>query len=154
MAGGDIYIQVPETHKIPDKGNGKMKLTVPVSDTGAINNMFFGFRVEHPQTKDLKLALKSPDGTRTVISNRDTKGADFGDAAKGCSGNLMYLNSQSATPLSSGTAPYTGSFAPGESFDAYDGEDAQGDWSLTIKDLKSGNKGRLHCFILSLYTDP
>ena len=83
VAGGDIYITIPETHKIPDKGKGKMKLTVPVSGTRRDQQHVLGFRVEHPQTKDLKLALKSPDGTKTVMSDRDTTGANFGDTANG-----------------------------------------------------------------------
>jgi hypothetical protein len=153
-AGGDIYITVDETHKIPDKGNGKLKLTVPVSGTGTINNMFVGFRVEHPQTKDLKLSLKSPEGIKTVMSNRDTKGLNLGAPGTGCGGTLMILFRGDTDPLSSGTAPYAGSFGPSEPFEDYDGEEAQGDWTMTAKDLKAGNKGKLRCFVLSFYTDP
>lgn len=154
VAGGDIYIPVAETHKIPDKGRGKLTMTVPVDEDRVINNMFVGLRVEHPQTKDLKLWLKDPAGTKAVLSDRDTQGANFADSATECGGNLTYLAKNAPNELSDGSAPYTGSYLAAEPLSIFDGESTLGDWKLTIKDLKAGNKGNLHCFVLSLYGTP
>lgn len=153
VAGGDIYIPLAETHKIPDKGHGKLSVTIQVDQDRTINtnNSFIGLRVEHPQTKDLKVFLKSPAGTKIALSDRDTKGPNLGDAATGCGGNLTFIDRNAVNPLSSGTAPYAGHFMGAEPLATYDGEGTLGDWKLTVKDVKAGNKGKLHCVVLSLY---
>src|SRR4051812_30434474 len=87
LAGGNIFIQTPETHRIPD-GHGSARITTAVAGPGTINDMFVGVRVTHPQTRDLKLSLKGPDGTKRVLTNRDTKGQDLGEPGTGCEGNM------------------------------------------------------------------
>ena len=153
VAGGDIWIPTAETHKIPD-GKGKVKMTTDSPGPGTINDMFVGVRVKHPQTKDLKLSLKGPDGTRAVMSNRDTKGPNLAEPGEGCDGNLTFFRTGVGDDLSSGTSPYAATFAPVESFDVYDGDPAAGDWTLTVKDLKAGNKGKIRCFLISFYVTP
>jgi subtilisin-like proprotein convertase family protein len=153
LAGGNIYLPTAETHKIPDKGDGKVKMTTASPGPGTINDMFVGVRIEHPQTKDLKLWLKGPDGTRAVMSNRDTKGPNLADPGTGCGGNLtLFWTAGFADDLSSGTAPYADTFLPVQPFDVYDGDPAAGDWTLTVKDLKEGNRGKIRCFLISFYT--
>ena len=71
--------------QIPD-GKGAAKVTIPVEGAGTINNMFVGTRVKHPQTRDLKLTLKGPDGNVTTLSDRDTKGQDLGTGSE-CGGD-------------------------------------------------------------------
>ena len=153
VAGGDIWIPTAETHKIPD-GNGKVRMTTESPGPGTINDMFVAVRIVHPQTRDLKLSLKGPDDTNAVMSNRDTKGANLAEPGPGCDGDLTFFRTGNPS-LSSGTAPYASTFAPVRSFDdVYDGDPAAGDWSLTVKDLKEGNRGRIKCFLISFYVDP
>ena len=113
-----------------------------------------GLRVEHPQTKDLKLWLKNPAGTKAVLSDRDTKGANFGDSNAECSDELMRLDADAVNPLSTGSAPYANTFQAAEPLTIYDDGSTLGDWTLTIKDVKAGNKGKLRCFVLSIYGTP
>lgn len=154
-AGGDIYLPTPVNVKIPD-GKGSAKVTIPVAGSGTINNMFLGTRVTHPQTKDLKLSLKSPDGDVTTLSNRETKGENLAGPGEGCQGDasLMFFMHTAITPLSAGTAPYSSTFQPSEPFSDYIGDPPAGDWTLKVKDLKDGNRGRLRCFLISFYLTP
>ena len=152
-AGGDIFEPMPVNVKVPD-GEGAAKVTIPIVGSGTINNMFVGTRVKHPQTKDLKLTLKGPDGNVTTLSDRDTHGQDLG-AGSVCGGDpgLMLFGHTSITLLADGTPPYSNSaFQPVEPFDHFIGDSPAGDWTLKVKDLKDGgNRGRLRCFLISFY---
>jgi subtilisin-like proprotein convertase family protein len=152
VAGGDIWIPTAETHKIPD-GTGKVTMTAASQGPGTITDMFVGVRIEHPQTRDLKLSLKGPDGTKVVMSNRDTKGPNLAEPGSGCGGNLTFFRAGN-DDLSTGSAPYADTFAPVQSFDVYYGGPAEGDWKLIARDLKKGNRGKIRCFLISFYTQP
>ncbi|GAH67252.1 unnamed protein product, partial [marine sediment metagenome] len=53
----------------------------------------------------------------------------------GASGTSYYqtvFDDEASTPISSGTAPYFGSFQPEDSLSAFDGEEMQGTWTLWV----------------------
>jgi subtilisin-like proprotein convertase family protein len=150
VAGGDIFIEVEDTHRIPDKGHGKVKMTASATP-GTISYMFVGVRIKHPQTRDLKLSLRSPDGVRRVLSSRDTRGSNLGEAGEGCDGEITVFHSEFGSPLSGGSAPYAGAFTPVGDFSDYYGDPTEGDWTLTVRDLKEGHTGKIKCFELSFY---
>jgi subtilisin-like proprotein convertase family protein len=147
-AGGNIYIPKPVDLKIPD-GKGKVTTRIGVDDANSVGDVFVGLRVKHQRTRDLKLWLTSPSGTKVTLTNRDTHGADFG-TGPACEGQITYFRDIGAD-LSSGSAPYLGTFKPAQQLGALDSEPIDGKWKLTAKDLRSGERGKLKCFVLSVY---
>lgn len=149
--GGNINSDVPGNVKIPD-GKGSAKLGTLINSETELTQIYVGVRVKHPQTKDLKLTLRSAQGTVITLSDRDTKGADLGTGTDCDDGDLTYLSSFSNASLSDGEAPYSTTFEPIEPYDDLVGEEVDGTWTLKVRDRKDGNHGRLKCFRLGLYT--
>jgi subtilisin-like proprotein convertase family protein len=120
--------------------------TFSVPDSFIINDLNVGFNADHDYRSDIRLTLQSPLGTRVelvtefyFIPEDDKLHYDF------------LLDSASTNPLDDGddddtSAPYyERTVQPGLSLDAFNGENAQGDWILEICDagiLDSGTYNR------------
>src|SRR5690606_29320801 len=57
---------------------------------------------------------------------------------------------EAALSISSGSAPFTGSFRPQGGLSAFDGKNVSGTWTLTITDQFSGDSGTLHSWGLEI----
>jgi subtilisin-like proprotein convertase family protein len=143
---------------IPD-GHGSARLVMHVSLPAGqtVTQVRPNFRVRHPRTHQLKLYLKSPEGTRVLLDDQETHGANFGEHA--CDPNpdlLSYMgfDDNSGTPLSSGSAPYSGYFIPHDPLSAVVGEDPSGGWRVIAKDTRHHRHGSLLCGFLDLYYGP
>lgn len=97
--------------------------------------------LSHTWDQDLKLSLIH-GGTTVVLSNHHGGGSDnyigttFDDAA--------------TTAISSGTAPFTGSFRPEELLSAFNGQDAFGLWTFQVSDNSSGDAGSIRAWGLDI----
>ncbi len=92
----------------------------------------------HTWTEDLRMTLRSPDGTEVrLFTNRGSVPAfqDFNDTV---------FDDEAAAAISAGTPPFAGSFRPEEPLSAFDGIDSNGMWSLTIDDDFFGDYGYLY----------
>ena len=69
-----------------------------------------------------------------------------------CSSNMTgtTLDDEAGTPITSGFAPWSGSFLPTQPLSVFDGEDAAGVWTLTIEDDTLGDSGSLVSWSLVL----
>ncbi|MEL6104393.1 MAG: proprotein convertase P-domain-containing protein [Planctomycetota bacterium] len=158
--GGSVFvdrdgsgdIQEPGETKIPgvtvfldDNDNGVLDLETSVTnDTDvAVTNFFPGsttidiagaaivagdltveLNVASPNVGTLTFTLTAPDGTSiTLVDPADVSGSNF-------TGTV--LDDSAASPLSGGSAPYTGSFQPSNALSAFDGVDPNGTWTLGI----------------------
>ncbi len=92
-------------------------------------------QIAHSNMEDIDLVLQSPSGDLLELSTDN-----------GGSGNnfeMTCFTPDAMTPISGGTAPFTGAFAPeGEWKELYGGE-ANGDWKLYVKDDLKGDDGFL-----------
>ncbi len=105
-------------------------------------------RLAHTWAGDLVVRLTNPAGTKTVtLMDRP------GTGAYGASGDDLVdlvLDDHAATPIDSipATNPaggYTGRFRPDEPLSAFDGDDRQGAWTLTvIDDFPAEDSGTLY----------
>ncbi len=91
--------------------------------------------LEHQATKDVILQLQSPAGTIINLSVENGSFAD--DYLQTC------FTASATTPIAAGSPPFTGDFIPEESFNAFNGENLTGDWSLLVSDASDGFKGVL-----------
>ena len=87
------------------------------------------------------VTLTSPAGTTvSLFPALEVTGADFIDTT---------LDDEAATPIASGTSPFTGSFVPDGSLADFDGENPNGTWTLEIEE-PSGIGGDLLGWFLTI----
>ncbi len=90
--------------------------------------------VFHPNDADVDIYLKCPNGTQIQLS---TGNGGTGD---------NYINTifvPTGTAVTSGTAPFTGSFTPEQAFTGLNACSVNGNWELVVADHTTGNAGVL-----------
>ncbi len=126
-AVGDVGIFVDSTAEPQDAGFANLTLTLDIT---------------HTWVSDLEATLASPGGAQVLLfsdvgdSDDDFTDTTFSDAA--------------TDSINDGSAPFTGTFRPDESFAALNGEVASGTWTLTIEDLFDGDDGTLNSWGLNI----
>ena len=92
-----------ENKKIPDRGTYTSSLTV--SPTGNILDLNVRVNINHEWDEDLDVFLIAPDGTRTeLFTDVGGMGVNFTNTV---------LDDEATTPITAGTAPFTGTYPPG-----------------------------------------
>ncbi|NQT39201.1 MAG: proprotein convertase P-domain-containing protein, partial [Planctomycetes bacterium] len=91
--------------------------------------------ITHTYDSDLEIYLISPNATRVMLVNRAGGGGDnFTNTT---------LDDEADTHISTATAPFTGTYRAAELLSAFDGEDANGTWTLEIWDRATYDSGEL-----------
>jgi len=96
--------------------------------TGAfeVTDVNVTINITHTWLSDLTLILTSPDGTSVVLSAKNGGSSD--------NYTNTVFDDDAEDPISSGAAPFTGSFSPEESLSAFNGENSGGTWTLNVSD--------------------
>lgn len=92
--------------------------------------------ITHPWVSDLNISLRSPSGIEVLLSS-DNGGAgqNYGDPGGEDCNNYTAFSFNSCVPISTGGAPFSGTFMPEESLSHFlDGSDPNGLWQLLICD--------------------
>lgn len=94
----------------------------------------------HTYDEDLKIELISPSGSSIILAS-----------AVGTSGDNFIRTKfvPVGTSINNGTAPFTGSFAPSQTFSSLTGS-ANGTWSLKVTDLGAVDVGTLYKWSIEL----
>ncbi len=103
--------------------------------------------IDHTAVGDLTIALLSPEGKRIELANGQGAGGD----------NYLgtVFDDDAPRPLSSGSAPFSGSFRPIQPLAGFEGDNPNGVWRLEIRDSRNFNVGTLTSWTLSLtYAEP
>ena len=144
---------------IPDNVAAGVNIVLPVSGVvGSITDLNFRFdslagcstaalntnaSVTHTFPGDLRFKLTSPSGTTVnLITNRGGSGDNF------CT---ILLDDDSAFPPAStmpSTGAVAGNFAPESALSAFDGQNANGNWTLNVSDTAGADTGTLNRFSL------
>ena len=109
--------------------------------------------LDHTFVSDLQISLTSPEGTTVQV-------VTFLGGQNGQDGNNFcqtVFDDEAVTPFSAalGTAaPFTGSFTPNNALSAFDGEDGNGTWTLTVQDYNGQDTGSIRAFSVLVTTDP
>ena len=125
---------------IPDQG--QVLSTINVPDSLTIGDVNVSLNVDHTRDQDLDVFLISPGGTRIELMT------DVGGGGNNFTGTI--LDDEAATPITSGSAPFTGTYRPEGSLSEFDGEDAQGNWTLEVNDDKRRETGTLISWSLEI----
>jgi subtilisin-like proprotein convertase family protein len=125
---------------IPDDSSAGASSTLTVANPGVIKDVDVSIsRITHPWVGDITIQVTAPDGTTVRLAEHpggpDNGGKNFVDTV---------FDDEAALNISSGAAPYTGSFRPqNDELSRFDGKDKQGTWTLRVRDLFEGDSGTL-----------
>ena len=130
---------------IPIADNATAALAITVGDAFTFQNLDVAIDLTHTFVGDLSAVLVAPDGTRIRLFTRIGGGGD------NFTGTIF--DSEAATPIAAGTAPYTGRFRPQDSLAPLYGRDARGTWRLEVTDSALTDIGSLTNFTLQFTSD-
>ncbi|MEJ5165507.1 MAG: S8 family serine peptidase [Thermoanaerobaculia bacterium] len=141
---GEVQLNIASTD-VPKaiNDNSTVTSTITISENRTIIDVNVTItNITHTYDGDLDIYLISPTGTRVELS---TDNGSSGD---------NYVNTvfddEASTPITSGTAPFTGSFKPEGLLSALDGESAQGTWTLEVSDDAGGDTGTLNGWSITI----
>jgi subtilisin-like proprotein convertase family protein len=132
---------------IPDAPAGPATSTIVVPDDGGVLKVAalrVRLDVSHGRDGDLTAVLIAPDGTRVTLF------AGVGGSGVNFTGTI--LDDAAAIPITTGVAPFPGSFRPQQPLAALAGKDLQGTWTLELRDgaAGGGSGNRLNSWGLDL----
>ena len=128
------YTSADVPKAIPDQST--VTSTMTVADAMTIDDLNVMLDISHTNDSDLDLFLIAPDGTRVELFS------DVGGGGDHFTGTI--LEDEAATPITVGSAPFSGSFQPEGSLSDFDGKDSQGTWTLELTDDKRRKEGMLN----------
>lgn len=120
---------------IPDDDPIGIASVLNIPNAYSINDVNVTLNITHPWVGDLGISLVSPEGTEVIlVSSRFDPGDNYTNTV---------FDDDASDPLSSGSAPYTGSFRPEGILSNFNAELSNGDWELRIVDLGAADLGTL-----------
>jgi subtilisin-like proprotein convertase family protein len=132
---------VNQTQALLNGGTTRSPLTI-AADQGRISDVNLSLNISHNQDSDLTAVLISPSGTRVqLFSGVGGNGANF---------NGTTFDDSAANAISTGSAPFTGTFKPSQLLSALNNESAAGTWWLEITDSSGGGSGTLNGWSLDV----
>ena len=128
---------------VPDRGG--VGSTLAVSGTsGVVTDVNVRLDIAHTYAADVRAYLVSPSGRRVeLVSIAGGDGDNFTDTV---------FDDEAATPVAVGAAPFTGSFRPVGSLADFDGQSANGTWTLQVDDVAQYDAGTLLNWSITLAT--
>jgi Ca2+-binding RTX toxin-like protein len=142
--GSDIPSFTPATTSIISSGtiavaiNDNATATSSLNVSGlntAIQDVNVRLNLTHTYVADLEVTLVSPTGTRINLF------AGIGGGGDNFTNTI--LDDEATNAISSGAAPFTGTFKPSGLLSGFDNQNPNGDWRLEVKDNATGDRGTL-----------
>ncbi len=104
--------------------------------TGTITDVNVRVNMTHTFDGDLDVFLVAPDGTRVELFT------DVGGAGDNFVNTV--LDTQAATAITAGAAPFTGTFRPEGNLNTLNGKVPNGNWTLEVTDDAAGDTGTIN----------
>jgi subtilisin-like proprotein convertase family protein len=119
---------------------------ITITDDFAIEDVNVTLNLTHTFTGDLDIFLIGPDGTSVELST------DNGGSGDNMTGTVF--DDEASSPITGGSAPFTGSFQPEGNLSDFNGLSSAGDWTLSITDDANADGGQLLDWTIQLCSDP
>ena len=119
----------------PIVDSSTIQSTLAVASVGTVLDVNVTMSLTHTWDSDLDIYLVGPNGTRVELTTDNGSSSDNYTSTT--------FDDQAATSITSGTAPFTGSFKPEGSLASLNGGPANGTWTLEITDDTSGDSATL-----------
>jgi subtilisin-like proprotein convertase family protein len=132
---------------IPDNTGSPLNASILVTDSLDLAHVAVWLIITHTNNRDLAVTLQSPAGTQVPLFSSDSLTGS----------NLIgtVFDDQAATPIISGTAPFTGTYRPEGNLAAFQGQSSSGTWTLLITDtMANGYTGTLAAWGMRIRTAP
>lgn len=136
-----VYASDDVPLSIPDNG-GSATSALVVPDAIAISDINVTLDISHTRDADVDAFLIGPDGTRVELFT------DVG--GNGYHFQATSLDDEAGMAITSGSAPFSGSFRPEGSLSDFDGRSAQGTWTLEITDDRRWYAGTLNSWSIEV----
>ena len=119
------------------------KRTFSVGTSYLISDVNIGVLTAHTSRQDLVITLVSPSGTRVAVMNATGGSADnvnvlFDDSAANPIANYTFNDTITTVP------PYNNTYRPSSALTAFNGQQANGTWTLEICDATTKNSGTFY----------
>ena len=127
---------------IPDNNATGVQVPIVISDSYAVKDVNVKINAAHTYDGDLTFNLIAPNATNISLINR-----------RGGSGNNFtntVLDDEATTPITSGTAPFTGSYIPEAALSGVDSINVNGTWNLVAADRGVIDTGSVTGFELAI----
>jgi subtilisin family serine protease/subtilisin-like proprotein convertase family protein len=142
-AGCTIYASDDTIRTIPELAT--LASTITAANLGTVTDVNLrNLNIEHSFDMDLAAVLVSPTGRQVELFNA------VGGAGANFSGTM--LDDEASTPITNGSAPFSGSYRPSSLLSAFDGQGSAGLWSLRLSDNVASYEGWLYGWSLELCT--
>jgi subtilisin-like proprotein convertase family protein len=130
---------------ISDSGTPTVTSTLNFPNAGTITDIeVLGLDIDHTRIGHLRVKLKSPSGTERILLNQICNTGLIANI-------LLDLDDESANTYASIPCPPNGgNYQPNQTLAAFDGENAEGIWTLTIEDLANIEGGTLQNWGISI----
>ncbi len=127
---------------IPDSTPAGISSTVTVDSPWPVTDVDVLLNITHTYDGDLDISLVGPGGAAVDLSS-DNGGSGENFVA-------TVFDDEAATPITSGSAPFTGSYRPEQPLSVFDGGPAAGSWTLKVVDDAGADVGTLDSWELRL----
>ncbi|HJQ40618.1 MAG TPA: M36 family metallopeptidase [Thermoanaerobaculia bacterium] len=135
----------------PIVDNATVEVPIVVTASGLVGSASVAVRLNHAFDGELVISLVAPDGTVVPLANRrGAAGDNFGSGANDCTGTPTGFADFAGPSISTGTAPFGGTFRPESPLFAVSGHEMNGTWKLRVADIGPGNVGVIGCVSLDL----
>jgi len=108
--------------------------TISVADQGLVNDLNVELNITHSFVGDLKVFLKSPEGTRISL-------LEYLDTNSNLTGTL--LDDEAGTSIRNARPPIRGVYRPQDSLSTFDLKSITGQWTLEVYDDWLGDIGKI-----------
>jgi len=127
---------------IPIVDNTTFTSVLTVTDDETVLDVDVRLDITHTYDGDLDIFLIGPDATRVELTS------DNGGSGENFVGTVF--DDEAASAITSGSAPFTGSYRPEGFLATLDGQSALGDWTLEVTDDAGADQGELAGWTLIL----
>lgn len=142
-----VYDAPPEMIDFNIKDNWWYRTYFTINESLTILDLDVAVDITHSRLDDLTIELEGPadaSGNSTKIMLFDVPSTDAD-----LTGTIF--DDEATTSILAGSAPYTGSFQPIGSLQAFDQQNTQGEWSLYVTDnVKNREQGTLNSWSLTV----
>ncbi len=142
------FVNTNSSNSIPD--NSCKNFTTSVSGVGVLGTTKslkdVIVNISHTYDTDLDITLIAPNGTRVELST------DNGSSGDNYTNTIF--SQKATTPITSGVAPFTGTFSPEGNLATFNGINADGIWTLQVCDDASNDVGNLNSWSINFENTP
>ncbi len=139
---------------IPDNNPAGATSVINIADPGTVTDIEVHLRLNHTFDSDLAITLTGPNAAVVDLSSGNGgSGDNYGSGNLDCSGTPTVFDDQAMTSITSGTAPFAGTFIPEQALGGFNGIPAAGAWTLKVVDSAALDTGTIGCYELVVTRD-